>query len=196
MLIDINLLPEKEKKSVSIVYWLLLLVVLMVISAGGYFVIQAKKSELSLIDSQLNATIQLRETLEMNSQQPNGEEDRVKQLNEAIAWAEKKQDPVSPILKDLIERLPQRGFFQSLAYSSTEKMTLTIQFDSSRQAAFYLSDLQASSWIASAEMLSMNTSVEKEQAAKELLKNKNALPRYIAEYEIVFKPKSERGEKK
>ncbi|WP_100331728.1 hypothetical protein [Bacillus xiapuensis] len=196
MLIDINLLPEKEKKRFPVLYAVLLAALLLAFLVGGYLLLQMKKNELSLVESRLQSASQLRETLEMSRNEPDGDEERLQQLKQAIAWAEQKKEPLAPVLKHLIERLPERGFFQTLDYSSTEKMTLTVQFDSARQAAYYLNDLKASDWVASAEMVSMKTSIEEEEEeAKKIAQKWNILPRYVAEYDIVFKPTDQRGEK-
>ncbi|HEY9577382.1 MAG TPA: hypothetical protein VIR64_06905 [Pseudobacillus sp.] len=187
MLVDINLLPEKEKKRSSVLIPVFLILLLAIAGIGAFLWLQAKKNEIEAIDSRLRTTVQLRETLEMNQNEPKGDEEDVNRLNEAIVWAEGKKMKSVPILKHLISLLPERGFFLEYAYTNNETLKLAVQFDTGRQAAYYLSELKASEWIEDAKILAVTTSVEEEEKeAKELLKITDALPRYGAEYEITL----------
>jgi type IV pilus assembly protein PilN len=188
MLIDINLLPQKEKKGVSLLVILLLIAVLVLASAGAFFVLYTKNKELENVEQQLSNAVQLREILEMSAVNNNGATaSSVELLNEAIVWADSMKLPASPILAHLIERLPERGFFQALSYTREESLNVTIQFDTSRDAAYYLSELKSSEWIDSAKILTLDTSIEEgEEDAKAILDATNVLPRYVVEYEIVF----------
>ncbi|MGG3450854.1 hypothetical protein [Domibacillus aminovorans] len=188
MLIEINLLPQKEKKRLSLFVILLFIALLLMASASAFFVIYTKNKELDNVERQLSNAVQLRETLEMNAASNRGATaSSAEMLKEAITWADRMKVPVSPIVAHLIERLPERGFFQALSYTSEESLIVTIQFDTSRDAAYYLSELKSSKWVDSAKILTLNTSVEEgEEDAQAILDDANALPRYVVEYEIVF----------
>lgn len=192
MLIEINLLPQKEKKRVSLFVVLLSIALLLIASASASFVLYTKNKELDNVEQQLSSAIQLRETLEMSAAGNSGATaSSAERLNEAIAWVDGTKVPVSPIVAHLIERLPERGFFQALSYTSEESLIVTIQFDTSRDAAYYLSELKSSKWINSAKILTLNTSIEEgEEDTQAILDTTNALPRYAAEYEIVFNMES------
>ena len=187
MLVDINLLPEKEKKRSSVLIPVFLILLLAIAGIGAFLWLQAKKNEIEAIESRLRTTVQLRETLEMTQNEPKGDEEDVKQLNDAIVWAEGKKMKTVPILKHLISLLPERGFFLEYAYTNNETLKLAVQFDTGRQAAYYLSELKASEGIQDATIVTVTTSVdEEEKEAKKLLEIADALPRYVAEYEITL----------
>ncbi|OCA92402.1 hypothetical protein [Pseudobacillus wudalianchiensis] len=187
MLVDINLLPEKEKKRASILIPFLLLLLLIIAGAGTFLWIQTKKNEVESVDSKLKTTVQLRETLEMSQNEPKGDEEDVKKLNDAIVWAETKKLKAVPVLNHLISLLPERGFFLEYSYTANETVRLGVQFDTSRQAAYYLSELKASEWVADAKIIAVTTSVdEEEKEAKKLLEITDALPRYGVEYEVAL----------
>lgn len=191
MLIEINLLPQKEKRRVPLFVILLFIVLLLTASASAFIVFYMKNKELDNVEQQLSNAVQLRETLEMNAVNNSGATvSSAERLNEAIIWADRMKVPVSPIITYLVERLPERGFFQALSYTSEESLIVTIQFDTSREAAYYLSELKSSKWVDSTKILTLNTSVEEsEEDAQAILDAENALPRYTAEYEIMFNTK-------
>ncbi|OKL38244.1 hypothetical protein [Domibacillus mangrovi] len=188
MLIEINLLPQKEKKRVPLFLIFLFIALLITASASAFFVLYTKNKELDNVEQQLSNAVQLREALEMNAAGNSGAAaSSAEMLNEAIAWADRIKVPVSPIIAHLIERLPERGFFQALSYTSEESLIVTIQFDTSRDAAYYLSELKSSKWVNSAKILTLNTSIEEgEEDEQAILDATEVLPRYAAEYEIVF----------
>lgn len=186
MQIEINLLPQKEKKRTPI--WLFVLAAALFTLAAGFFFfsIYMKQNELELLEQRLAQTVELRTTLEGSAEQ-NEAASSVEQLNQAVNWAVKEQLPVTSILDHFIERLPDRGFFQSFSYLSDESLTLLVQFDTSREAAYYLAELHESQWVSSARLRTVETSLEEAEAkTQEAVEAKNALPRYLAEYEIIM----------
>ncbi|OES44233.1 hypothetical protein [Domibacillus iocasae] len=186
MQIEINLLPQKEKKRTPI--WLFFLAAALCTLAAGFlfFCIYMKQNELELLEQRLAQTVELRTTLEGSAEQ-NEAASSVEHLNQAANWARQEQLPVTPILDHFIERLPDRGFFQSFSYLSDESLTLLVQFDTSREAAYYLAELHESQWVSSARLRTVETSLEEAEAkTQEAVEAKNALPRYLAEYEIIM----------
>lgn len=184
MLVDINLLPEKETKRLSIVVPLIV-VLLALLGIASFLWIQTMKNELALTESQLQTTVQLRETLEASANEPQGDQQDAEKLKEAVQWAEGKKLQLVPVLQHIIALLPERGFLLEANYADNETLNVTVQFDTNREAAYYLSELEASEWISHAEILALNTSVqEDEKDAKELLKKMDALPRYGVEFKI------------
>lgn len=186
MHVNINLLPQKEKKRTPAWLFILIAALLLIIAVFLFSGIYIKQNELGLLEQKLAQTTKLRTTMEGSiAQDESGSS--VERLNQAVSWAEQKQLPVTPILNHFIERLPDRGFFQSFSYLSDDSLTLTIQFDTSREAAYYLAEIHESPWVSSAKLLKVETSFEEVEANnQEAAEVKNALPRYLAEYEIIM----------
>lgn len=186
MHININLLPQKEKKRTPAWLFILIAALFLVVAVFLFSGIYVKQNELGLLEQKLTQTTELRKTMEGSIAQEEAGSS-IEQLNQAVSWAEQKQLPVTSILNHFIERLPDRGFFQSLSYLSDDSLTLTIQFDTSREAAYYLAEIHESPWVSSAKLLKVETSFEEVEANnQEAAEAKNALPRYLAEYEIVM----------
>jgi type IV pilus assembly protein PilN len=152
MLIDINLLPQKEQERP---YPLIIVGVLILLTLLGwallFFMAQAEeRAQAQLIeDSAIIAAEQqvIREqigaTEGMNDEQ---------QLKETVDWAESYQFDTAPLLAELVAVLPERGFFQSFSFTSPNIATLTLQFDTAREAAYYLAQLKTVETLASATL--------------------------------------------
>lgn len=187
MLIDINLLPSKKKKSVSLWAWLVIGTLILAASIALFAGIQIKQGQVERAERELSNQQQLREALEQATAVTPGTDTSAEQLRQAVKWSQVRRLPASPILEHLVSLLPERGFFQSMSYVSEETMNLTVQFDTSRQGAYYLSELKASEWVDNASILQMDTSVdESEEEAKAILEEADALPRYFVQFEIMF----------
>jgi hypothetical protein len=61
---------------------------------------------------------------------------------------------------ELTSLLPERGFIQSFKYEESGTVTLTAQFDTSSEAAYYLDSLNHSKWIEEATLTSLNATTE------------------------------------
>ncbi len=171
-------------------FWVWLMTGIAVLAAGLalFAAIHIKQGQVERAEQELATQQQLRETLEQAAlTTSNASETSAEQLRQAAAWSQARRLPASPILEHLVSLLPDRGFFQAMSYTSDETMNLTIQFDTSRQGAYYLAQLKESDWIESASILQMDTSVdETEEDAKKILELTDGLPRYLVQYEIIF----------
>jgi hypothetical protein len=58
-------------------------------------------------------------------------------------------------MQHLTSLLPERGFIQSFGYTESGAVTLTVQFDSAREAAYFLNSLNHSKWIEEASLNSL-----------------------------------------
>ncbi|KIL53333.1 hypothetical protein KP77_03090 [Jeotgalibacillus alimentarius] len=180
--ISINLLPKKQKKQRFCKLFILPIVTAFLLLTASIFIIQwSKNEELARIDSQLEQAEQEKLLLEqqtMNNQSA-GDIDR---LESAIAFMEQYPIPTVEVLNHFTELLPERGFFESFQYTDTGLITLTVQFDTSREAAFYLHQLEQSEKVTEASLQSIVAEeVDALEAASE-----NLLPRYIAQYTIML----------
>ncbi|MFJ8255901.1 hypothetical protein ACIQ4Z_01300 [Peribacillus asahii] len=188
MLVDINLLQKKEKKASFFLIFILVGVIVLV--AAGVFAWKmyetqvAKEKQLETVLSQYKEEKVLKEQSLSKAASDNG----VEQLNAAIAWAEETDTSTSFFLRHITSLLPERGYFMNFSFAEGKTADLSIQFDSSREAAFYLKSLQNSPYINEAELLSIET--ESISSEEDTVEEENVLPRYMASYRFVVNEKA------
>lgn len=189
MLVDINLLPQKEReRPVALFAVLGILLVAVLLWATFFFMAQSQSNQQVTADAEYTLVAvqseairaQLEASIGLNVEQ---------QLQATVVWAEGYQFDTVPLLGDLVSRLPKRGFFDSFSFVKPNLATLTIQFDTSREAAYYLAQLKASEFLESATLDSVTNEeldlIEEELTAEDpeaLIEN----PRYLATYSLVY----------
>lgn len=183
MLVDINLLPQKEKKR-GFLTVLTIVVLLLVVVSGSYswLLYNQKAGQIKALQAQLTSAQSLKEVLMQKKDKAADDLNAEEQLRAAITWAE--NDPVSTftLLRHIASLLPERGYVRSFSFEDSGDVQLTIQFDSSREAAFFLKSLEDSPFVSRAQLLKIGTeSVENEPANSSVNK---VLPRYIADYQL------------
>lgn len=191
MLVDINLLPKKAPRKAGLPVFIIFFLVLTAIGIGlFYWQYTAKQDSLASLQSQ---TLRMEETIAVQSQKIATFEssNSAAELEKIVEWARDYPIETVPVLQHLISFLPERGFFQNFAYNDDGSIDLSIQFDSSREAAFYLTKLTESEWINEAKLTGITTSAEiidlKDQEEKEnnsKLINDPFMPRYLALYTL------------
>ncbi|SDI41370.1 hypothetical protein SAMN04487975_11671 [Planococcus glaciei] len=198
MLVDINLLPQKERDRpaflIAAITILLLAVILWAVFAFMASANEKEQAELSAQSVQVAADqAAIREQLEakqgMNEEQ---------QLKVTVDWAESYQFDTLPLLSDLVSKLPQRGFFDSFSYVGLDQALLTVQFDTAREAAFYLAQLKTSELLKSATLDSVTQEEMQEEATTTATTAGTTVvvgededvvienPRYLATYTLIF----------
>jgi hypothetical protein len=158
MLVEINLLPEREPRKTTFVIILSSLVLLILMVSGFYFwQISSTKTDMESVERQISMTRKIaeRETTNTNTAQTTNS---AAQLESAIKWAKDYPIQTIPVMRKLTSLLPERGFIQSFCYTETGDVTLTVQFDSAREAAYFLNSLTGSDWIKDASLNSLTTS--------------------------------------
>ena len=192
MLVEINLLPKKEPKKAGI---LSLLVFFLVIAAAGagllYWLYAGYQDKTASLQSQI---VKTEEAIAMQNQVNTelADSDSAAELGKIVGWAESYPLETVQVLRQLIGLLPERGFFMNFAYNDDATINLSVQFDSSRQAAYYLHELTETEMVTDAKLTGISTMkiTETDQTGTELtdsagkLDNDPYLPRYTAEYEI------------
>ncbi|QIZ10075.1 hypothetical protein HFZ78_27970 [Priestia megaterium] len=155
MLVEINLLPQKEPKKIGFIITLSCLVGLLVLT-GAYYLWQTNstKSVIASLDRQITMTKKIAEK-ENKSTETVEATSSVSQLKTAIDWANDYPIQTIPVMRHLTSVLPERGFIQSLAYSEAGTISLSVQFDSAREAAYFLDNLNESKWIEEASLSSL-----------------------------------------
>ncbi|MBS4173705.1 hypothetical protein [Bacillus sp. FJAT-49736] len=195
MLVEINLLQEKETRSRA-PYYMMLVLLLITILISIFLLVHAHviNTNIKTVQRQINETKKFSQVLQQKlSHYENNSSSET--LASAVQWAEKTLINMVWILKHLIALLPERGFYQSFTLNDDGSLEVKVQFDTSNDAAYYLSRLTAAKWIKYASITSIttaeltdatslngeNSTVANEQDAD---KKENVLPRYIGDYKI------------
>ncbi|WP_033544135.1 hypothetical protein [Planococcus sp. CAU13] len=190
MLVDINLLPQKERErpafliaALSILLLGLIIFVTLFFMAKGEAAEQAVLSEQSMELALQQATVraQLEASSGMNEEQ---------QLKVTVDWAESYQYDTIPLLEELARLLPSRGFFDQITFGAPNTATLVVQFDATRDAAYYLAQLKSSGLIdyASLDSVQSEASILAEEDEEAAVEEEQTIetPRYLATYSLVF----------
>jgi type IV pilus assembly protein PilN len=176
--IDINLLPQKEKKQKAFTYGvagtagLVMLVALFMLFTLKSTLTETKRTEAQIDTAKKITEIQQTKVLGAESS------GSVSQLNNAVQEMIDYPVKTVPLLNELTALLPDRGFFNEFEYTDRTVINTVVQFDSSREAAFYLSRLKKAEWVEEADIIEITT-VEAGESDDEMV-----LPRYLAAYEI------------
>ncbi|MDQ6599823.1 PilN domain-containing protein [Bacillus salipaludis] len=157
MLVEINLLPKKEPKKINLIIALGSGPALFLLIGGFYlWQINSTKSDVADVDRQISMTQKIAEQQQQKTDSAEST-NSVSQLKGAIEWANNYPIHTIPVMKHLNSLLPERGFIQSFSYTEAGTVTLTVQFDSAREAAYFLDSLNESKWIEEANLNSLST---------------------------------------
>lgn len=209
MLVDINLLPRKEFKNRAKL--LLLLIILCVAFICFLFIFLQYKKVTSLEENFENqiATLQEKRAAEEQKYASADHSNNVIILERTVEWADGYFVETVPILNHLTRLLPERGFVQNFSYTEDGIVSLEVQFDTNTENAHFLALLTESPFIDSARLLTVSTTPITEEIedstnnnqqnnngneaddaptgnAAETDENSDILPRYFAQYEIIF----------
>ncbi|MGM0853312.1 MAG: hypothetical protein ACQEWI_11975 [Bacillota bacterium] len=183
-LIDINLLPEKEKKSSVFLYSMAIILLLFFVGCLSFFFslrsIQMDTDRTLGDISQTKQLIEVQQRKLLDSESTGG----AKKLEKTIEWMKDYPIQTVPVLNKLISLLPPRGFIQTFEYTDRQRVNTSVQFDSSREAAYYLHHLKEVYWIKDAEILEITTGTGEEAEADE----REVVPRYLVEYTLSLNP--------
>jgi type IV pilus assembly protein PilN len=190
MLIEINLLPKKKQESRKLLTSTLILALLF-ITAGGALFWQAStlKADVAVVENRIDTTKKLAE-IEQKKSTELTEADSVSKLEQSVVWAEDYIVPSVPVMREFTSLLPERGFIQTFAYQESGTLSLTVQFDTSREAAYFLNRLNESEWVNEAMLLSLTATQKVGELETETTLNLNndyeeeILPRYQGQFEI------------
>lgn len=179
MLVDINLLPQSKQRNVALYIFagFLLLTILLVCIAVTLWYNGRLQAEESL-ESEL-AHIQEKTQIREQQNQPQEEATPTNQYESAVQRLN--QYPLSTVvlLKEISELLTERGFVIEFEYSNTNQIHLVVQFDASREVAFFLERLEGSSYFSSVQLNLIDT-VQLNNGGTEVL------PRYRAEFQLTI----------
>lgn len=156
MLVEINLLPQKEPKKIGFIILASLIVLFLLIGGTYFWQIKAAKNEMVSLDKQISMTKKISDKESQNTKTAEST-NSISQLKSAIDWADNFSIDTIPVMRHLTSLLPARGFIQTFGYTESGAVTLTVQFDSAREAAYFLDSLNESKWIKDASLNSLTT---------------------------------------
>ncbi|QFT90057.1 hypothetical protein FIU87_15440 [Bacillus sp. THAF10] len=177
MLVEIDLLPKKKSRNITtpLVYGICAFFCLFVIIMLFTFSNLVNK-DVQTAQQELETAQELRIAKEeaMNRPQSSSSEGK---LAQTVVWAEEYPLEMVPVMQDLISLLPERGFIQSFSYDETGNLNLTVQFDESKDAAYFLHHLNQSPQYHSVDLSSISTAA---------IDAEDAMPRYIGQFSVGF----------
>ncbi|AUD13679.1 MULTISPECIES: PilN domain-containing protein [unclassified Planococcus (in: firmicutes)] len=185
MLVDINLLPQKERdRPAVLIAAVAILLLAIIIWAVFAMMSRAEANEQQALQVQAQGVMaeQAQIRSELEARQGMNEE---QQLQATVEWAESYQFDTIPLLEELVSLLPARGFFQTFSYTGLDQAQLVVQFDSSREAAYYLAQLKSSELLTSATLDNVATETFDEAEEEEIIVDPSK-PRYLATYTLLF----------
>lgn len=195
MLVEINLLPQKEAKSKSLL--LLTIIAVIILLFGGFFVYWLNRSfdkKIESLEQQILTTEQLvlKEQEKIVSYQSSNS---MTELENTVRWATDYPLKTIPVLKKITALLPERGFVQNFTFEEMGLISFSVQFETSREAAYYLNSLLESDWVSEARLNKLSaitgfydrTFGETDEGPDDSsLKNEKYIPRYLGTYEVVL----------
>lgn len=156
MLVEINLLPQKERKNSTFIAIVSVLAAFLLIATAFYlYEINSTKKSIAVTENAIEQTT----AMEANLQKSQGNQsagNSAAQLQSAIDWVEKNRIETVPVMQQLTALLPERGFIQTFSYQDTGAVTLSVQFDNPTEAAAFLNSLNHSALITSASLSSLS----------------------------------------
>ncbi|WP_100373638.1 PilN domain-containing protein [Bacillus sp. FJAT-45037] len=178
-MVEINLLPRKEKKQLNGLVFMVGLTSLLVLSVIALFLYSMSvKSDIQTIETDISSVeterlikeIELEDTTETTS---------IEEIEQAIEWVKSQDISTSKLLSFFVSQLPERGYFREYTYVDSGAVQLKIQFDTQREVASYLHQLNESDWVTEATLLTI--------VVEEISENEEidpVLPRYVADFAV------------
>jgi type IV pilus assembly protein PilN len=183
MVIDINLLPKKEPKNV--VFLVSTVIVLLLAMATAFvFYVSMQKAEIKI--HSLTQELKQMRALEAVEQQKLANVQslqEVQELEKTVKWAEQYPMKTVLLLRKMTKLLPERGFVMSFSYAEDGTVSVTVQFDTSEEAAYFLKSLSDADFVTEVQLKSLTT-MEDKSGEENVEEEKNVLPRYLAQYEL------------
>lgn len=189
MLVEINLLPKKESRNTAlfVLAGVLLFIFLVGVGITVWFG-QSYKGKTERVNQELTTIKQLIDIQQekvISSESVNS----LDELEKAVKWAEEYPIETVPILRELTALLPDRGFVQTFAYNEAGTIELFVQFDTSREASYYLKTMLDADWVEDVKLISVVAMELTEEGVEQevpKLRNERFLPRYLAEFEVIL----------
>ncbi|MEJ9210669.1 hypothetical protein [Bacillus smithii] len=185
MLVEINFIEKKKKPSYLLIGLFILLVLciflLVFLLIYGH---SLQKQEAELQEKVDFATKLQAAKMKANHQNP--EVESFHQYETAVKWAQNQPIETTKVLKELTEKLPERGYLLLFSLTDDQKADMIVQFDTKSEIAYYLKRLNEISWIKKATLKSFGVPPETndttDSGTDDTTIDPTTLPRYQAEY--------------
>ncbi|UZJ80420.1 PilN domain-containing protein [Fictibacillus sp. KU28468] len=183
MLVDINLLPRKERTTFS--SKLLSIGVLALLLLGSIWLgvdYYLAKQEVNQTRNDLKQEKQMADIQKQNAISTNPAVASAP-LQEKIDYIKGMEIPAAELLQHLVSFLPERGYFITYKYDGGKDISIAVQFDTLPDSAQYLHELSTSPNFTDAELEKVES---KKLETDDLKGEKNILPRYLATYKLTL----------
>jgi type IV pilus assembly protein PilN len=189
VLVEINLLPQKQqKRSITLRILIIIALTMLLISLFAFWQVQKYNNEIRHLEANIANFEQSITSLqqEVNVESANS----YVELSNAVEWSLTYPVKSVAVLKHLTSLLPERGFLLTYSYTETGILSLTVQFDTKKEAAYYLSWLSDSPWIEEVKLSQLSSSqIEATDVTPEIQgenETESYLPRYTGNFEITL----------
>ncbi|TWI57099.1 hypothetical protein [Halalkalibacter nanhaiisediminis] len=182
MLVEVNLLPEKNKQDVTYVF--ILLTTLLLIALGTtvlYFYHSYVAKEVNGLNQEVYS-VQMQST-ELNQQMVEEAGTELERLQQAVGELQSRVVPTSLLLDHLVRLLPERGYYLTFNYELPGTVMFDASFDRMEEIAAYHQALEQSDVVSSIS-LSVVEANEMLDDQEFDVNNDNVLPRYIASFTL------------
>ncbi|MEN8701172.1 PilN domain-containing protein [Bacillus infantis] len=185
MLVDINLLPQKEKRSKAAYISLAVAgLAAVILSVSLYVYLGSQKEEIEQVETQIAQTNEILEAQRVKLADYESS-NSVGELENAISWAKEQPFSMVYILNEVTKLLPERGYITEFEKDEDNKIKQIVQFDTKSQAAYYLNSLLTLEWLDEAILTEAKTTdVLKDDDDETSAAEEEILPRYFAAYEL------------
>jgi len=187
MIADINLLPRKEPRhAAGAVLAVFAVLFLLAGAAAFYWLLERADSRQAALEAELKQVRAL-QAAAAAKQQNDEQQQSQQELAKAVEWANSYPLKTVPLLRALTKQLPERGFVMNFSYADRQTVTMTVQFDTAEEAAYYFARLEELDMVEEAKLTNVSASGEQEEGAANTI-----VPRYIAQYEIRLRQTEEK----
>ena len=181
MLVEINLLKKEKKDTIFYIIILIGFMLLVIGSISIFWKYHSVNQKMQTLQQQVTETKQLVEMRQSKLQEIRTTT-ASEELKATVDWVEDYQLSTVYLLRHLSSLLPERGFILNFSYSESGTVSLNVQFDTSRQAAYYLKELKDSKIIKSVTLSNLST---KEISTEiENIETNEYVPRYMGNYQL------------
>jgi type IV pilus assembly protein PilN len=189
VLVEINLLPQKQqKRSITVRIIIIIALTMLLISLLTFWQVQKYNNEIRHLEANI---VNFEQSITSLQQEVNVEStNSYVELSNAVEWSLTYPIKSVAVLKHLTSLLPERGFLLTYSYTETGMLSLTVQFDTKKEAAYYLSWLIDSPWIEEVKLSQLSSSQNEATEGTPEIQGENEtepyLPRYTGNFEITL----------